>query len=58
MTRSISEKKSIIRFYLTAAMANFWYLLNNLVWKFGKSLYQTTSTIFFQILEALNDQVL
>ena len=29
-----------------AAMANFWSLLNNLVWIFGKSLYWTTSTIF------------
>ena len=33
-----SQKKSIILFYFRAATANFWSLLNNLVWIFGKSL--------------------
>ena len=42
-----SQKKLIVLFYFRAATANFWALLNNLVWIFGKSLYQTTSTIFF-----------
>ena len=31
--------KIIILFYFRAAMANFWYLSNDLVWIFGKSLY-------------------
>ena len=34
-----SQKKSIVLFYFRAATANFWSLLNNLVWIFGKSLY-------------------
>ena len=34
-----SQKKLIVLFYFRAAMANFWALLNNLVWKFRKSLY-------------------
>ena len=34
-----SQKKLIILFYFRAATANFWSLLNNLVWIFGKSLY-------------------
>ena len=33
------KKKMIILFYFRAAIANFWALLNNLVWIFGKCLY-------------------
>ena len=39
-----SQKKSIVLFYLLTGLLS---LLNVLVWIFGKSLYQTTSTIFF-----------
>ena len=42
-----SQKKLILLFYFRAATANFWSLLNNLVWIFGEVSYQTTSTIFF-----------
>ena len=42
-----SQKKSIVLFDFRAATANFWSPLNNLVWIFGKSLYLTTSNIFF-----------
>ena len=31
-----SQKKLILLFYFRAATANFWSLLNNLVWIFGK----------------------
>ena len=41
-----SQKKSIVLFYFSAARANFWSLLKDIVGIFGKSLYQTTSTIF------------
>ena len=34
-----SQKKWIELFYFNATTANFWALLNNLVWIFGKSLY-------------------
>ena len=30
------RKKLIVLFYFKTAMANFWFLLNNLVWIFGK----------------------
>ena len=55
------------RFYFRAATANFWALLNDLVWIFGKNLYQTTITIFFSnsrslerpglIIESLEEDV-
>ena len=32
---------------MSVECANFWSLLNDLVWIFGKSLYLTTSSIFF-----------
>ena len=42
-----SQKKMILLFYFRVTTANFWSLLNNLVWIFRKNLYQTTSTIYF-----------
>ena len=53
-----SQKQSTILFYFRAATANFWSLLNNLVLVSGKSLYQTTSTIFFFYSRSLEQPVL
>ena len=40
-------KKSIIRFYFSAATANFWSLLNDLVWIFGiKSIKRPVLSFF------------
>ena len=52
-----SQKKLIVLFYFRAAMANLWSIkqpgLDNL-----EKGYLMTRTLFFQILEAYNDQVL
>ena len=48
-----SQKKSIVLLYFRAATANFWALLNDLVWIFGKKyLLNNQYYLFFQILSA------
>ena len=38
--------------YFRAATANYWSLLNDLVWMFGKVSIKQPALYFFQILEA------
>ena len=50
-----SQKKMIVLFDFRDARANFWSLLNDLIWIFGKkiSIEQPLLCIFFQICRSL-----